>query len=83
MGVDGADIDESAVELMALSRRDRRLVAETTLRLGYLQPGDDIVHACKIVVEALRRGDAGRFWLKNSRASDEYDLLLLLLASVI
>ncbi|MCU1448902.1 MAG: hypothetical protein JWP02_1072 [Acidimicrobiales bacterium] len=82
MGVTGADIDEGAVELLALSHRDRRLVAETTQRLGYLQPGDDITLACEIVVEALRRGDASSFWLPACRADYDYSPLDLLAQAV-
>ena len=65
MGVAGADTDEAAVEMLALSARDRVLVAETVQRLGYLRPGDDVTHACDIVDETLRRGDACGYWLAN------------------
>jgi hypothetical protein len=75
MGGTGADIDEGAVELMALSHRDRRLVAETVLRLGYLQPGEDVVHAREIVTEALRHGDACGFWFPTSRIDFDYSPL--------
>jgi hypothetical protein len=82
MGITGADVDEGAVELMALAHRDRRVVAETTQRLRYLLPGDDITLACEIVVEALRRGDASRFWLPNSRADHDYSPLDLFAQAV-
>src|SRR5581483_4899116 len=62
MGVADADTDEGAVEMLALSHRDRVLVSETIDRLGYLQAGDDIAHACEIVIEALRRGDEADYW---------------------
>lgn len=62
MGVADADTDEGAVEMLALSRRDRVLLSETIDRLTYLQAGDDIAHACEIVIEALRRGDEADYW---------------------
>jgi hypothetical protein len=82
MGVADADTDEGAVELMALSHRDRRLVAETTQRLGYLLPGHDITHACDIVVEALRRGDACGYWAPRIRADYDYSPLDLFAPAV-
>jgi hypothetical protein len=57
MGVADSDTDEGAAEMLALSHRDRALVSETIHRLSFLQEGDDITHACEIVLEALRRGD--------------------------
>jgi hypothetical protein len=75
MGITHADIDEGAVEMLALSHRDRRLVAETTQRLRYLQAGDDVTLACEIVAEALRRGDASRFWLPTRRVDNDYSPL--------
>src|SRR4051812_49974631 len=62
MGVAGADTDEGAVEMLALSHRDRVFLSETIDRLSYLQAGDDIAHACEIVIEALRRGDEADYW---------------------
>ena len=62
MGVERCDTDEGAVEVMALSHRDRRLVVETVLNLSDLQPSDDNTRAREIVAEALRRGDEGGFW---------------------
>jgi hypothetical protein len=82
MGITHADIDEGAVELMALAHRDRRLVAETTQRLRYLLPGDDITLACDIVVEALRRGDASSFWVPTRRVDYDYSPLDLFARAV-
>ena len=62
MGLDGCDTDEGAVEMMALSHRNRGLVAETALHLSHLQPDDDVTRAREIVVEALRRGDEADYW---------------------
>jgi hypothetical protein len=41
MGFEGCDTAEGAAEVMALSHRDRRLVADTALHPSHLQPGDD------------------------------------------
>jgi len=70
MGVADADTDEGAVEMLALSHRDRGLVSETIDRLSYLQEGDDIAHACEIVIEALRRGDEADYWRDDAATSD-------------
>jgi hypothetical protein len=75
MGVADADTDEGAVEMLALSHRDRQLVTETVHRLSYLRPGDDIIHACEIVAETLRRGDEACFWVPVSRADYDYSPL--------
>jgi hypothetical protein len=71
MGVADADTDEGAVEMLALSHRDRQLVVETGSRLRNLRPGDDITHACEVVVEALRRGDEAHFWVRAGAADSK------------
>lgn len=70
MGFEGCDTDEGAAEVMALSHRDRRLVADTALHLSHLQPGDDNTRAREIVAEALRRGDEADYWRDATVADD-------------
>jgi hypothetical protein len=69
MGFEGRNTDEGAAEVMALSRRDRHLVAETARRLSRLQLGDDNIRAREIVAEALRRGDEAHYW-RDAIATD-------------
>jgi hypothetical protein len=63
LGVEGADVDEAAVELLAVSRRSRQAIEIAVARFNYVQPGDDVDQAVVFLNEALKLGDRNNHWV--------------------
>ena len=64
LGLDEADLDEGAVELLALCGRSRTSIESALHRTHYLQPGDDVDRAVALLKEALQIGDRHRHWVE-------------------
>lgn len=65
LGMDGSDGDEGAVELLALSGRNRKCVEMAVTRCRFLPPGEDVDRAVDYLNEALRLGDSRGHWLSG------------------